>query len=65
MAKRLGMEQRKKCRGTMKWHDDGNAFMCAACGHVVRRTRMNPMPDTTHLAPVRAALAARDRKESP
>jgi hypothetical protein len=41
---------RRPCRGAMAWHDDGNAFMCRRCGHVVKRTRMNPMPDTTHTA---------------
>lgn len=40
--------RRKPCNGIMGWHDDGDAFMCRTCGHVVLRTRMNPMPDTTH-----------------
>ncbi len=38
----------RKCRGNMMWADDGNAFQCRACGHEVRRTRTNPMPDTDH-----------------
>ena len=54
MTRRDRGEPKRKCGGSMKWHDDGNAFMCERCGHVVRRTRADPMPDTTHERRVRA-----------
>lgn len=50
---KMGKRQRAKtrnCRGRMMWHDGGNAWMCSLCAKVFRRTRNDPMPDTTHVA---------------
>jgi len=32
---------------SLRWHDDGNAFLCDQCWKVVRRTRADPMPKHT------------------
>lgn len=55
---------RPNCNGDMLWHDDGNAFMCERCGFVVQRTRMNPMPDTTH-KPKPGSTAQPPQEETP
>lgn len=44
----------------LRWHDDGNSFMCMRCGEVIQRTRANPYPP--HQACAADAAARKGRK---